>query len=238
VGDFLFKWRNYVFPALLVPLFLLFIPPAEYLGSESIEDGKDILAILLVFAGLGFRTATIGWAYIKRGGLNKRVYADKLVSGGFFGLSRNPLYIGNMMIYAGLFALHGHPVVMVVGIALYFGIYRTIIAAEEYYLANKFGPDYADYCARVPRWLPDFSNYGQATNGMSFSAVRAVAKDYSTIFNACLAIWFVELIERYRADPSAPFTPATEAGTVVILVLLGAVLVIKAMKKTGRLKVL
>ena len=238
LGDFLFKWRNYVFPSLLVPLFLFFVPPLEYFGRESIEQAKDFLALLLILAGLGFRTATIGWAYIKRGGLNKRVYADKLVSGGFFGLSRNPLYVANMVIYSGVFVLHGHPAVVVAGITLYTLIYATIIAAEEFYLANKFGPDYADYCARVPRWLPDFSNYAQATKGLSFSVVRAVAKDYSTIFNAFLTVWAIELLQRYGSDPADVFDTTTRIETGLLLVLLVAVLIIKALKMTGKLKVL
>src|SRR3546814_20757943 len=68
-----------------------------------------------------------------------------LVTGGIFGVCRNPLYLGNMLIYAGVFLMHGHPLVVALGIISYFLIYQSIIAAEEFFLRGKFGQAYADY---------------------------------------------------------------------------------------------
>ncbi len=236
IGDFFFKWRNIAFPVILVTLFVLFPPPAEYWGMHWIEDFKDIFAAFMIAAGLGFRSATIGWAYIKRGGLNKQVYADKLVIEGFFGMCRNPLYVGNMLIYTGIFILHGHPFVVVAGTALYWFIYESIITAEEYYLKNKFGQDYDAYCAKVPRWIPDFSRYRDSVKDMSFSFTRSIAKDYSTIFNACIAIAAIELIEQYAHYPWPAFVLTAQIAAVPLSLMLVAVLVIKRLKKTGRLK--
>lgn len=236
IGDFFFKWRNIVFPVVLLSLFISFPPPAEYFGSAMLESGKDAAALLLVLAGLGLRAATIGWAYIKRGGLNKQVYADKLVTSGFFGLSRNPLYVGNMMIYAGIFIFHGHPAVILIGIALYYFIYESIIAAEECFLKQKFGEDYLEYCKKVPRWRLDFSNYKDSTAGMSFSFVRAVVKDYTTIFNAFLALVVIEMIENYLFYPTDVFIKTAQNGGVFMAVLLSGVIIIKLMKKNGKLK--
>ncbi|PJB72584.1 MAG: phospholipid methyltransferase [Alphaproteobacteria bacterium CG_4_9_14_3_um_filter_47_13] len=235
VGDFFFKWRNFVFPVILVTLFLSFSPPAEYAGARWVEDIKDIMALCLVLAGLGFRVATIGWAYIKRGGLNKQVYADKLVTEGYFKLCRNPLYVGNMLIYSGIFIFHGHPFVVVAGIGLYWFIYETIIAAEEYFLKNKFGVDYDAYCAAVPRWKPDFSSYKEAVKGMSYSVTRAVAKDYTTIFNAILAIFAIELIEHYLHYSRENFVLTAQISAVCLSFMLAAVIIIKKMKKAGKL---
>lgn len=235
-GDFFFKWRNIVFPLILAGLFLSFPPPAQYWGLHWLENGKDLFAGLLVLSGLAFRIATIGWAYIKRGGLNKQVYADKLVTAGFFNLCRNPLYVGNMLIYSGIFILHGHPVVVVAGIALYWFIYESIIAAEEHFLKNKFGAEYKEYCARVPRWIPDFSRYAAATEGMSFSYLRAIAKDYTTIFNAVVAMVFIELVEHYLYFPKPVFMAALQLGLAVLTVLFAGVVAIKILKKSGRLK--
>lgn len=237
VGDFFFKWRNIVFPVILVSLFVGFAPPADYGGSRLAEDAKDVIAILMVLGGLSFRLATIGWAYIKRGGLNKQVYADKLVTEGFFKLCRNPLYVGNMLIYSGIFILHGHPFVVVAGIALYWFIYEAIIAAEEYFLKNKFGAEYESYCAAVPRWIPDFSKYGKAVEGMSYSISRAIAKDYTTVFNAVLAMVLIELIEYYLHYPRDVFMQAMQIGVLFLSLMLAGVIIIKKMKKAGKFNV-
>ena len=114
-GDFLFKYRNMLFPALLVTLFASYKTAHEYNGSQGSEDIKDIIAIMIVILGLTIRGAVIGFKYIKRGGLNKKVYAEKLVTDGFFGLCRNPLYVGNLTIYFGVLMIHGSPWVLLIG---------------------------------------------------------------------------------------------------------------------------
>lgn len=237
IGDFFFKWRNFAFPLILITLFLLFSPPAQYFNIHWLEEAKDILAIIMVASGLGFRLATIGWAYIKRGGLNKQVYADTLVTEGFFNLCRNPLYVGNILIYSGIFIMHGHPVVVITGIGFYYFIYESIIAAEEFYLRNKFGDHYISYCNSVPRWVPNFSKYKASTENMTYSFKRAIMKDYSTIFNASIAIAAIELIEHFKFYPREHFYTTLYLSAAILSILLVVVLSIKFLKKTGRIKV-
>jgi hypothetical protein len=70
---------------------------------------------------------------------------------------------------AGLLIVHGHPLVWLIG-GLFFGFaYVSIVAAEEGFLAAKFGPDYAAYCAQVNRWLPDIRRLGEAHEDMTFN---------------------------------------------------------------------
>jgi len=198
IGDFFFKWRNQVFPVILLALFLAAPPRAALFGSVTADTIRDWLAGVVVLAGLGLRFATIGWAYIKRGGHHKKVHADTLVTAGYFGLCRNPLYLGNLMIYAGLFVLHGDPVVMILGIALFAAIYLSIVAAEEHFLAARFGAAYGAYCRDVPRWLPVMSRHATVIKGMEFRLKRAVTKDYPTIFNTGLALIVIEMLEHYH----------------------------------------
>lgn len=236
IGDFFFKWRNYVFPLIIGILFLSFPVPTEYFGSSDLEESKDTFAIALVLAGLAFRGLTIGWAYIKRGGLNKEVYADTLVASGMFGVCRNPLYVGNMMVYCGVFILHGHPAVVLLGISLYAFIYTAIVAAEEYYLKNKFGEQYTQYCTEVPRWLPRFSKYRQSVAVMNFSIKRSIFKDYSTIFNAAFAMALVEILEHFNLNWRHIETPLIFLSMLLLLctVMLFAV---KYLKKTSNVKI-
>lgn len=67
---------------------------------------------------------------------------------------RNPMYVGLVLIYLGIvltvnaaWALLGLPVLVVY---LHFGVIRR----EEEYLEDRFGDEYLDYKASVPRWIP------------------------------------------------------------------------------------
>ena len=172
-GNFLFKRRNAVFPILLVPLFLSFTPN---LATEWLP----LLGLATALTGQLLRMAVIGFAYIKRGGLNKKVYAETLVTKGFFSLCRNPLYVGNVLILGGLLMIHGNPIVMLFGGIFFYTAYQAIIATEENYLHNKFGADYEAYCTRVPRWLLRLDRAG-ILRGMKFDWRKMVYKDYSTL---------------------------------------------------------
>jgi len=231
IGDFFFKWRNLVFPLILLVLFAGFRPAPAQFGSIRAEAALDIIAALVVLAGLALRFATIGWAYIRRGGLNKHVHADDLVTTGYFALCRNPLYLGNMLIYAGIFLWHGHWAVILGGTTLFFAIYSSLIAAEEHFLRAKFGATFTDYCARVPRWLPDLRHRHDATAGMRFSLTRSIFKDYTTIYNTLLSVIVIEVLDRYWwADgPALHHAEAVAAG--LILVLSVATGVTKILKK-------
>lgn len=234
-GDFFFKYRNAVFPVILLGLLVGFPPPSNYFGSEHLENAKSIFALALIISGLAFRAATIGFAYIKRGGLNKQVYADTLVTEGFFNLCRNPLYVGNMAIYTGIFIFHGHPAVMVAGSLLYYVIYEMIIAAEEYFLKAKFGAEYTAYCKRAARWVPDLSGYAQAVKGMSFSFSRVIAKDYTTIFNALAGVVLIECLKSYHAHAGKAFQDTVQMALMVMFLSLCVVAFIKFRKKSGKL---
>ncbi|MET0155249.1 MAG: isoprenylcysteine carboxylmethyltransferase family protein [Rickettsiales bacterium] len=171
-GDLLFKRRNRIFPVFLICLFLAFKPR----GPESLLW----VGLAVTVAGQILRMAVIGFAYIKRGGLNKKVYADTLVTGGFFGACRNPLYVGNVLILGGLLLMHGNPFVLTIGAAFFLTGYQAIVATEENFLRNKFDAKYREYCAGVPRWRIRFERLPQILRGMEFNWRKVVYNDYST----------------------------------------------------------
>jgi protein-S-isoprenylcysteine O-methyltransferase Ste14 len=142
LGDFFFKWRNQLFPVIMILAFIAVKPSNTFLGREDLEPVRDLIAILVMIAGLVMRSVVIGFAYIQRGGLKKKVYAADLVTSGMFGVCRNPLYVGNMLIAIAVFIMHGAPVIVIGGTLLFAFIYQSIIYAEERFLAEKFGPGY------------------------------------------------------------------------------------------------
>src|SRR5262249_11470119 len=92
---------------------------------------------------------------------------------------RNPLYIGNIALWAG-FALTARLVWLAPAIVALLGLeYHAIVRWEERLLEARRGDDYRAYCARVPRWIPD-SNAGvrgarRENNVSAISAHSAVA---------------------------------------------------------------
>ena len=75
-----------------------------------------------------------------------------LVTTGPHGFSRNPIYLGIMVMLAGA-ALAAPGPLTISAVALTFIGFQSIIAEEEAYLTRQFGDNYANYKKRVRRWL-------------------------------------------------------------------------------------
>jgi protein-S-isoprenylcysteine O-methyltransferase Ste14 len=180
-GNFLFHRRNTLFPVVLLALFIGFRPQYPR-GSERLDYLLDAAGILVAFTGQALRIAVIGYAYIIRGGRNQRVYAEDLVTGGFFAHSRNPLYLGNVLVLVGLFLIYNNPWVYALGIGFCAFAYVAIVAAEEAYLREKFGDAYAAYARNVPRWIPRLEGFRESVRGMRFNWRRVLLKEYGSTF--------------------------------------------------------
>jgi protein-S-isoprenylcysteine O-methyltransferase Ste14 len=76
-----------------------------------------------------------------------------LVTTGMHGWSRNPIYIGMFLIYAGIGIAVRSPWVLILAIPLFIIVSYGVVAREEAYLERRFGDAYRDYKARVRRWL-------------------------------------------------------------------------------------
>jgi protein-S-isoprenylcysteine O-methyltransferase Ste14 len=76
-----------------------------------------------------------------------------LVTTGIHRLSRNPIYIGMLLLYAGIGMAARSPWVLVLALPLVIILHYGVIAREEAYLEQRFGETYRDYKARVRRWL-------------------------------------------------------------------------------------
>ena len=181
LGNFFFRYREGLFPAVELVL-LLGLRPVLLNGSERQDRLLDALGVVVALLGQALRVTVIGYAYIVRGGRNRRVYADGLVTEGFFAHSRNPLYVGNLLVIAGLFLINNNPWAYAIGIPFFLLGYRAIVAAEEAYLRGKFGAAYDAYTRDVPRWLPRLRGLGASLGPMHFNWRRVVLKEYGSTF--------------------------------------------------------
>jgi len=104
--------------------------------------------ILLVIAGLAVRATAAGHIRKNR----------ELTVTGPYAYTRNPLYLGSILIAAGFVVAARSPWIAAGAILMFVGIYLPVIKAEENYLRSTF-PGYNHYAAQVPRLLPRFAAY-------------------------------------------------------------------------------
>ncbi len=89
-----------------------------------------------------------------------------LVTYGPFAFVRNPLYVGNMILYTGV-GIMSHalfPWLPLIALVYFFWQYSLIVSLEEEYLAGTFGDEYGRYCRLVPRFVPRFHAYSRGNN--------------------------------------------------------------------------
>lgn len=234
-GNFLFKHRDQVFPAVLLALFF-FAHPRWPAGRDDYDSVSDLIGFCVALLGQLLRAAVVGYAYIIRGGRNKQVYAEELVTRGFFNHSRNPLYVGNLLILFGLLIIWNAPIAYVIGVPFFLLGYVAIVAAEEAFLRRKFGAEYDAYAARVPRWWVRLGGFRESMKGMEFNWRRVVVKEYGSA-----AYWVAGAFALMLAD-SLRYQPWGAHRMRNTLLVIGIALVValwswaRWLKKSKRLK--
>lgn len=231
-GNFLFRYRNYAFPLILIPLVLLFSSPHRP-GDEGF-DALDFLALALGVLGEGVRAAVVGLAYIKRGGLNKQVYAKSLVTEGLFAHCRNPLYVGNLLLLAALLVIVNNFWVYAIAGSFFVFAYVAIVAAEETYLRGKFGAEYEDYCRRVNRWLPALNGLGATMQSMTFNWRRVIVKEYSSVYSWGVVALLLEAVKALHDSNMAAAKVRLAKLGLIFAVATAVFVTVYVLKKSGR----
>lgn len=181
IGRVLFHTRNALFPVAFV-VSALISRPRRFLGDPRWDLALDLVGLAVALAGQALRVVVIGLDYIQRGGKDRRIHADRLVTGGFFAHSRNPLYVGNLLVYLGLFLVLHSPAGYLLGVPFFLIAYWCITVAEEDYLGQRFGAEYQDYRRRVPRYWPNWMGLSATVRGMAFDWRRVIRKEYGSTF--------------------------------------------------------
>jgi protein-S-isoprenylcysteine O-methyltransferase Ste14 len=145
-------------------------PPILFAGTAVIALGLQALlpvpwpggawaavlamtGILLAAAGLALDLATILAFRRHRTTVLPHRGAERLVTDGPFRFSRNPIYVGNTLLVAGLGLLFGVAWLLPAALAGAFATQKLAIEREERHLALRFGQAWSDYASRTPRWL-------------------------------------------------------------------------------------
>lgn len=149
----IFKYRSYTpIPFLLVMIW--FAQPTVL----SLVVGFAVIFIgeLIRFWGVsivGAETRTTG-----------TVGGTFLITSGPYSYVRNPLYVGNMLLYGGvgIMSMALFPWMLLVAIAWFYVQYYLIVTREEEYLAATFRGEFDDYLRNVRRFVPRLTPYRSA----------------------------------------------------------------------------
>jgi protein-S-isoprenylcysteine O-methyltransferase Ste14 len=145
----IFELRSYTpIPFLIVMVFLAHPTLVSYvIGLVIVLSGESIRLWGVAFAGSETRTTgPVGGTY--------------LITRGPFAYVRNPLYLGNMMIYTGVGIMANVWWLAVIAFFYFMWQYTMIVGLEEEYLLKTFGRQFEEYCRAVPRFLPSARAYG------------------------------------------------------------------------------
>lgn len=123
-------------------------PPALAFGGPV----TDLAGGLLVGGGIVLMLLAVAEMRKRRTTVIPHKEASALVTTGIFKRSRNPIYLGDALILAGL-ALRWEAPVALVLVPLFMGtITQRFIIPEEDRLRRKFRADFARYCQNTRRW--------------------------------------------------------------------------------------
>lgn len=146
----IFKNRSYT-PIPFLILMLIF----QKVSMLSLIIGLPIalLGTFFRFWGISYAgsetrtTGTVGGTY--------------LIISGAFAYVRNPLYLGNILMYLGIgiMSMALFPYLQIAALFFFYWQYSIIIGEEEKFLKQKFGEQFEEYISAVPRFIPRFTPY-------------------------------------------------------------------------------
>lgn len=226
-GAALFRWRSYVL--------LIFVPFFAYAAfqGETVEhrlgegwgDAFEVFALLMVVAGELIRILTVGFVPPGTSGRNVNgQVATVLNTTGAYSLVRNPLYLGNCLMYVGL-ALFSQNIFLAVILALVLlPYYERIIAAEEGFLTRKFGRPYREWAARTPAFIPRLSGF--VPPALPFAPRWAIRREAPSVYGAILSLYLMEYGLHHLGNETEVMDPVWHwvlaGATVAFLAVLAA----------------
>jgi protein-S-isoprenylcysteine O-methyltransferase Ste14 len=149
-----------------------FVAAAAYLWLARPRWSSIAAGAALAAGGIAIRALASG--HVRKN--------QELTTSGPYACTRNPLYLGSMIMAAGFALAARSGWVVALALALFFAIYLPVIRAEEAFLRSKF-PEYAGYAARVPRILPRLSAISRAGSGFSLE-LYLKHREYNSILGA------------------------------------------------------
>jgi len=124
---------------------------APLLGISSLR----LVGVLLIAAALPVLLDSFARFALQGLGTPAPIFPTRhLVVSGLFRYVRNPMYVAVVSLILGQGLFFGSLLILEYGIAVWVGFYLFVLIYEEPALRKNYGPEYEEFCANVPRWIP------------------------------------------------------------------------------------
>jgi len=224
VGNFLFKHRSFTPIPLIIFVFVIFKP----VNLQEKNILINLSGIIISFFGETIRIIAVGYSFTGTSGRETFLRADALNTTGIYAIVRNPLYMGNFLMFIGIVIAFSNVYAAFVFALFLILQYYFIILSEENFLQEKYGESYETYCRQVRRIIPTFKNYKRNRN--PFSLKKVLFKENDSIFNMLLMFLLVLLYKEriFTGQILQPFLYIIPGGILAVLYVM-----IKIIKKRG-----
>ena len=189
VGGWLFRKRTSI--PLPIVAALLLLPP----DAGVVEEGWLVPAGLGVVV-LGELIRLWGVHHIGSVSRTRSERLGPLIDSGPFAMVRNPLYIGNILLWLGFAVSARLPWLAPVVLVLLGLEYHAIVRWEERLLETRIGDSYRQYLTRVPRWIPDVSARGTSSHDAAYSWTQTLYSERGTLIAIAAGYALLALKER------------------------------------------
>jgi protein-S-isoprenylcysteine O-methyltransferase Ste14 len=114
---------------------------------------------------------------------------EALATAGPYAYTRNPLYLGSLLIGAGFAIASRSWWIGVALVVMLFAIYLPVIRGEERFLRDKF-PEFEEYARNVPRMFPRFTPYSRAGEGAGRFSLELYRRhrEYNALLGSVLVL--------------------------------------------------
>jgi protein-S-isoprenylcysteine O-methyltransferase Ste14 len=167
------RWQK-IARRIRVPLGFLFAVAYIWLARPSI--GSICMGAAIACVGLLIRALASG--HVRKN--------EQLATSGPYAYTRNPLYLGSIIIAAGFALASRSWWVGVIAIVILLSIYVPVIHGEEEFLRARF-PEFDDYTRRVPRLFPRLWARASSPEGFSWHLYWK-HREYNAVLGAALMV--------------------------------------------------
>ena len=189
VSEFVFKHRKFFHIATVtIPI------PFKIYFKGTTPLFLLITCFILIIPAIAFRMYSASFLCGRH--ITTKVEADYLCTSGPFAYLRNPLYLGNFIIYFLLCISFNEWYGYVAFFTYYTIMYSILIPYEERFLKNKFGLAYEGYAKNVRRFIPRLKSWGGGTYiKPDFKAGILKEKYYVVILIIIFILFYLLFIE-------------------------------------------
>ena len=147
--------KNLLF-TLVIPGTVAVYVPLAIAGDRAIESGIALIlgGLIITLGAVIYAWCIWDFAVFGRGTPLPLDAPKKLVIRGLYRYSRNPMYVGVLMVIFGWAAMFGSTSLLLYALCVGTCFQLFIILYEERRLKVEFGEQYIEYCSKVGRWLP------------------------------------------------------------------------------------